>query len=103
MNLYIYGPSKDSNGNTGAFSYGFADLGFVGMMLASISIGLVLAVVDASTKRLPIMIPVGAMAYQMITLNDTNFLICLNTGGIFWTVFLLILLNSTYKKTTGNS
>ena len=104
VNHYIYGSSKNSNGNTGAFSYGFADLGFIGMMLASISIGLVLTLVDASTKRLPVMIPVGAMAYQMITLNDTNFLICLNTGGIFWTIILLILLNSTYNKNiAGNS
>lgn len=98
VNSYIYGPSRVSNGNTGAFSYGFADIGFLGMILAAVVIVLVLCIVDSSTKDMPIMIPVCSMAYQMFVLNDNNILISLNTGGIFWTIVLLILLNSVYSK-----
>lgn len=96
VNSYIFGGAKISNGNTGAFSYGFADLGFAGMILAALAIGVIFIIIDASTKKLPKLITVGAMAYQMFTLNDNNVLICINTGGIFWTIIMLILLNSIY-------
>ena len=95
VNLYIYGPSKISNGNTGAMAYGFADLGFMGMILASLVIGIILAVADSVSRNINVMIPVGAMAYQIYALNDNNVLICINTGGIFITILLLFILNSS--------
>ena len=97
VNHYIYGPSKNSNGNTGALSYGFADLGVWGMILAAIIIALILLAIDASTDKLPILIPVAAMSYAMITLNDVNVLICLNSGGIIWSIILLNLLNTVFR------
>ena len=97
VNAYVYGPQKLSNGNTGVFSYGFADLGFLGMVLASVIIGVIFNLVDSVTRDLPTIIPVSAMAYQMFTLNDNNVLICLNTGGILWSIFMLVLLNSVYS------
>lgn len=98
VNIYIYGPNKNSNGNTGALSYGFADLGFAGMLLAAFVIGLVFLAVDSFTRDMPVSIPASAMAYQMFTLNDNNILICLNTGGIVWTLLLLLVLNSVYTE-----
>ena len=98
VNAYIYGADKISNGNTGVLSYGYADLGVWGMILGAILIGIILNVVDSSTDKLPIMIPVSAMAYQMFMLNDNNILICLNTGGIIWTIVMLIMFNSVYSS-----
>ena len=102
VNVFVYGPQKLSNGNTGILSYGFADLGFAGMILASIIIGIVFNMIDSATRDLPIIIPVSAMAYQMFTLNDNNMLICLNTGGILWSIIMLILLNSVYASIKSN-
>ena len=93
VNAYIYGPEKISNGNTGIFSYGFADMGFVGMIIAAVIVLVVFLIVDWSTESLPVVFPVCAMAYQMFVLNDTGILISLNTGGILWTVLLLFLAN----------
>ena len=97
VNLYIYKGMKISNGNTGAFSYGFADLGFAGMLLAAGALGLIFLIADCGTENLPKMVTVGAMAYQVFILNDNNILIGLNTGGILWTLILLALLNSVFQ------
>ncbi|MBR2550265.1 MAG: hypothetical protein IKE92_09670 [Clostridiales bacterium] len=102
VNYYIYSGTKISNGNTGALSYGFADLGFGGMLLAALAIGIVFVIVDSTTKNLPKLITVGAMAYQMFILNDNNILICINTGGIFWTIIMLIIISSLYSSITQN-
>lgn len=96
VNVYIYGPQKQSNGNTGVFSYGFADAGFAGMLLAAAIILLILVVVDKSSKKLPAIIPVCAMAYQMFIMNDNSIFISLNTGGILWTLALIVAMNWIY-------
>lgn len=96
VNSYIFAGAKISNGNTGALSYGFADLGFCGMLLAAVTISIIFLIVDSITKKMPVLIPVCAMSYQIFALNDNNVLICLNTGGIFWTIIVLMLLNSVY-------
>lgn len=96
INMYFYGLEKQSNGNTGIFSYGFADAGFAGMILAAAIIMVILIVVDRSTKKLPVVVPVAAMAYQMFVLNDNSIFISLNTGGILWTVALLMTMNWAY-------
>ncbi len=98
VNIFIYGPSKISNGNTGVFSYGFADLGFVGMVLTALLIGLLFLTVDSLGSKLPIVVPVCAMAYQMFILNDNSIFIALNTGGIVFTVLFISILNASYNK-----
>ena len=98
VNQSVYGIDHFSNGNTGMFSYGFADFGLVGMIIASLLLILVFLIIDGITSKVPIYIIVAAMAYQMIILNDTNILISLNTGGIVWTVFILLILGPVLSK-----
>ena len=94
VNQYTFGKDYYSNGNTGMFSYGFADFGFLGMVLASILLVIIFKIVDGSTLNIPKSLVVSAMSYQMIILNDSNLLISLNTGGIIFSIFLLIVINS---------
>lgn len=105
VNEYIYGPSKVSNGNTGAFSYGYADFGYIGMILAAIIIIIILRMVDSTTYNLPTIIPVTALAYQFIGFNDGNVMITVLTGGLFLSIILLVIMNTVYpdiiKRRTG--
>lgn len=96
VNMYIYGPDKQSNGNTGVFSYGFADAGFWGMILSAVIIIALLIIVDRSSRKLPVTFPVCAMAYQMFIMNDNSIFISLNTGGILWTLMLIMVINWAY-------
>ncbi len=93
VNQFVYGSDFYSNGNTGMFSYGFADCGFIGMVLASLVLIFIFLVIDGSIKNMPIQVVVAAMSYQMFILNDTNILISLNTGGILWTIIMLIIID----------
>ena len=54
-------------------------------------------IIDGSTRKVPISIVVPAMAYQMIIMNDVNILISINTGGILWTIMLLLVFNSVFS------
>lgn len=103
VNQVTFGPDDYSNGNTGLFSYGFADCGFLGMILASALLIMVFLVVDNSTNHIPRFIVVAAMSYQMFILNDTNILISLNTGGIIWSVLLLVMINTLVKDDNDES
>ena len=97
VNKYIYGLQNMSNGNTGVFSYGYADMGLFGMLFSSFILVVLFWIIDGSTRKVPISIVVPAMAYQMIIMNDVNILISINTGGILWTIMLLLVFNSVFS------
>jgi hypothetical protein len=103
VNQYIYGPSNLSNGNTGMFAYGFADFGFVGMLIASLIFIILLKILDGTIKNIPVPVVVAAMSYQMISLNDVNIWISINTGGILLTLMVLVILDSVLKETNTES
>lgn len=103
VNQSVYGANHYSNGNTGIFAYGYADCGLFGMILASFVLVSIFLIVDGLTKKLPLHIVVAAMSYQMFILNDTNILISLNTGGILWTVLLLIIIDPVISRNNNDS
>lgn len=103
VNQFVYGADFYSNGNTGMFSYGFADCGFIGMILASLILIFIFLIIDRLIKNIPIQIVVAAMSYQMIILNDTNILISLNTGGILWTIIMFIIIDPILVKNRNES
>lgn len=90
------------NANTGIFADAYANGGFYMMILISIFFALVLALVDASTTRIPIYLVVGALSYIMFVINDAPLLTTLITGGMLLMIFMLIILNSSIKAENGD-
>ncbi|QSX09272.1 hypothetical protein J0B03_04205 [Alkalibacter rhizosphaerae] len=80
VNQFFRGTEFLSNGNTGVFSYAFADFGFLGMILAAIIVGLLFWLTDCATYNLPVVVSAGVLAFSMVIFNDTGLLISLWTG-----------------------
>ncbi len=87
--------NSGSNGNTGVFSYGFADFGFVGMLIAALIVGFLFWLVDSTTYNLPLFLTVGALSYWVVTMNDNSLLITLITGGFLLLLLMIMLLNTS--------
>lgn len=83
------------NANTGIFADAYANGGFFVMIVVSVFFGIVLAIVDASTTRIPIYMVVGALSYIMFVINDAPLLTTLITGGMLIMTIMLIILNSS--------
>lgn len=103
VNQYFRGKDFFSNGNTGIFSYAFADAGIIGMIAMAIIVGLIFWTIDSTTSKLPVYITVCAMSYACVVLNDTGLLISLMTGGIMVTMILLFVFNSAIKSDNRSS
>ena len=86
--------NSGSNGNTGVFSYGFADFGFWGMIVVAVIVGFLFWLVDNTTYNLPIFMTVGALSYWVVTMNDNSILITMVTGGFLLLLFMLMLMNN---------
>lgn len=91
----FYRTGAGINANTGIFADAYANGGFFLMILVSIIFGGLLAVLDASTTRIPIYMVVGALSYIMFVINDAPLLTTLITGGMFIMIIMLIILNSS--------
>lgn len=89
-----YFRNSGSNGNTGVFSYGFADFGFIGMVIVAFLIGFLLWFIDCTTNKLPLPMTVGAFSYAFVTMNDNSLLITLVTGGLLIILIMLMLMNT---------
>lgn len=92
--------NSGSNGNTGVFSYGFADFGFWGMVAVAFLVGFLFWFIDCTTYNVPIAFTVGALSYWVITMNDNSLLITMITGGFIFLIVLLMLINNSdlFKK-----
>lgn len=82
------------NANTGIFADAYANGGFFLMIFVSIIFGVLLAIVDASTTKIPVYLIVGALSYIMFVINDAPLLTTMITGGMLIMVIMLIILNS---------
>lgn len=91
----FYRTGAGINANTGIFADAYANGGFFLMIFISIVFGILLAIVDASTTRIPIYMVVGALSYIMFVINDAPLLTTLITGGMFIMIIMLIILNSS--------
>ncbi|WP_317944741.1 hypothetical protein [Sporosarcina saromensis] len=94
-----------SNSNTGIFADAYANGGILVMIIVALIFGIILNVIDASTRDLPIYVVVGSFSYIMFVLNDTALLTTLLTGGMGLMMIMLLLLNSSVLKSddTGSS
>ncbi len=89
-----YFRNSGSNGNTGVFSYGFADFGFVGMLIVAVIIGFLFWLIDCTTDKLPLPVKVGAFSYWAVTMNDNSLLITIITGGLPILILIMMSMNT---------
>ena len=92
-----------SNSNTGVFSYGYADFGFLGMILASLVLIVVFRTIDNTTQNTPKYLTVGALSYQIVCMNDTNLTINLITGGVILSIIMLTVIDAIFYENDYNS
>ncbi|TCI71257.1 MULTISPECIES: hypothetical protein [unclassified Exiguobacterium] len=92
-----------SNSNTGMLADAYANGGFIAMLVIATVFGLLLNIIDNSTKELPIYVVVGSLSYIMFVLNDTALLTTILTGGLGIVIILLILFNSAISNSTNKS
>lgn len=86
------------NANTGIFADAFANGDFIVMIIVSVFFGLLLNIIDVTTKNIPVYVVVGALGYIIFTINDAPFLTTLLTGGLFLMMIMFIILNSCLGK-----
>lgn len=86
------------NANTGIFADAFANGDFIVMIIVSVLFGLILNVIDVTTKNIPVYVVVGSLGYIIFTINDAPFLTTLLTGGLFIMIMMFIVLNSYMEK-----
>lgn len=89
--------NSGSNGNTGCFSYAYADFGFVGMVILVFILGIIFWLIDDLTDDIPMKYSVAAFSYWIITLNDNSIMISLLTGGFLWLFLLSIMYSKTFS------
>lgn len=86
------------NANTGYIAYGFDNAGFFGMIIISIVLILVLYFVDSITHKTNHKIVFPLLVYPMLTLNDTDLLTLLLTGGFFIFIIFAIFDNQFFGE-----
>ena len=85
--------NSGSNGNTGVFSYAFADFGVVGMILVSLIIVIILWLLDDLTLNIEVGAALAILSYWVFTMNDNSIMITMVTGGFLILMILLIMYN----------
>jgi hypothetical protein len=81
------------NANTGYIAYAYSNAGFLGMIIMSLLVVIILRFIDSITKDDDKRIVFPLLIYSMIMINDVDFLTILLNGG----VLLLILALSSYS------
>ena len=86
-----YSGSLSGNANGSFLASGFADMGFVGMLIYCLVLCVLLLVVSQATKKLPLWFAGSVLAIYVITLQNTNLFTALGTHGMLLAIFLLML------------
>jgi len=88
----IYYGNPQSNANTGIVGDAYMNFGFLGLVLWSILIGLILKIVDSCSKGVDLRIGVAAIAMPVFSLINSALLTNLLTHGLLLVLLLLYLL-----------
>ncbi len=83
-----------ASANTGYLGEGYAQAGFWGMILFSITIVIFLKIMEMCSHRAQNIVTISAASYWLYNLNDSALLTSLLTGG---GIFLLLLVAFGYK------
>lgn len=96
----IYSDNPNAAANTGYLGSGYANLGFLGMLIYTIILSLMLVLIDSLGRKLDKAMITGIVLFSMVSLNDSDMLTTLLTGGLLFLLFLLFLYASFDEKTT---
>lgn len=96
----IYSNNPDSASNTGYLGSGYANLGFVGMLIYTIILVFILLLIDSLGSRLDKSMITGMVLFSMLSLNDSDMLTTLLTGGLLFLLLLLFLYASFDDETS---
>ena len=86
--IYLNNINSESFANTGIFSDGYANLGYLGMFLMSVLLGFLLLFLDSLSLKISLRFIVCSMGYLIFVLNDTSLLTALMTGGLLLMLLL---------------
>lgn len=91
----IYFPAIEAEANTGYLSYSYANAGFLGMLLVSILLVLILKLLDKETENK--VFAFAFCAYSFSILVNGGLLTTLLTGGILLIIIVLLFDESVFK------
>ncbi|WP_326907833.1 hypothetical protein [Sedimentibacter sp. MB31-C6] len=88
---YVYYNDPITAANTGYLGTGYANLGFSGIIIYTALITVILIIIDSIGKKLDNSMVVGILLFSMLSLNDSDLLTTLLTGGLLLLIVLLYL------------
>lgn len=92
-----------SNSNTGYLAYAYDDLGFLGIILASILVAILIIVLQRIVSERNKVFIFSVAIYPFIELNDLSLLTMVLTGGLAVLILVAILLEIKPEKRIANS
>ena len=93
----VYSPVLGMNLNSNAWASGYGDLGFLGMLVVALPIGLVLWCMDAASVRLKDAFAYLLAGFLAFIFAEQAFSTSLFSGGVVTTVLLVCLLALTSR------
>jgi len=87
----VYFNKPNSAANTGYFGSGYANLGFKGMLIYTVILSAILILIDSIGKKSDKSMITGITLFSLLTLNDSDLLTTLLTGGLLFLIMLLYL------------
>lgn len=99
----IYYSSTSMAANTGYLGSGYANMGFVGMIIYAVLFSLILIIIDSLGKNLDKSMVTGIILFSILSLNDGDLLTALLTGGLLLLLMLLYLYAGFDNKSIKNN
>lgn len=97
----VYFDTPNMSANTGYLASGYSNLGFVGMLIYTVILSIILVLIDSLGKSLDKSMVIGIVLFTMLALNDGDLLTTLLTGGLIFLLLLLYLYASfNYEEDT---
>ncbi len=92
----IYFPTIEAEANTGYLSYGYANMGFIGMLIASILLVLILKLLDRQSGNKKYVF--AFCAYPFSVLVNGGLLTALLTGGILLLIIIVFFDEAVFRS-----
>lgn len=93
----VYFDKPEMSANNGIYADAYMNFGFIGFVLWSIFLTIILRLVDGFSKNKDIKITVAAIAIPALFLTNSALLTCLLTHGLFLSLIILYLLPKNKK------
>lgn len=91
---YFAGEGIVSNSNTGVIGDLYSQMGYGGVIIGGIVLGLIIRLMDQSSTHIPLPYKIAIVSYICITLNDNALQTTLLSGGGIILIILLMIFNA---------